>query len=164
LFVNRIKLYTITAIFALAVLGVRCFLLWQPQRQAILHNEHLLDAAAARDWAKVAAFMDDAYADRWEHDKASAVDDVRLALGQFFALTITGEEVDCAGSGDERVVSAKLKMSGGGTAIAQEVQRRVNELKTPFTFRWTRKSWKPWDWKLARVDNAELSIDRSAGF
>jgi len=35
---------------------------------------------------------------------------------------------------------------------------RVAELKEPFSFTWRQVSWKPWDWKLVRVDQPELEI------
>jgi hypothetical protein len=151
-------------LFALLFSTIFCLRLWRAERQAELHTAHLLKAAGKRDWTKVAAFLDDSYADQWGHDKSSALDDARQALAQFFSLTITGRELAADANLKRASVSTRLRFDGSGTAIAQEVARRVNSLQSPFTFEWRRKSWKPWDWKLVRVDNAELQIDRNFGF
>jgi hypothetical protein len=34
----------------------------------------------------------------------------------------------------------------------------VNALREPFTMTWRKKSWKPWDWELIRVEQPELRI------
>lgn len=159
----RTNLCIVAVIFTIIFDGIFCLQLWQPERQADLHTRHLLKAAGDRDWKKVAAFLDDGYADRWGHDKATAIGDARVALQQFFSLALTGESLTSEMREGRGIVSARLKMEGGGTAFAQEVKRAVNLLRTPFVFEWRRKSWKPWDWQLIRADNAELQIDRNFG-
>ena len=162
----RTKLCIGAAIFAIIFAAIFCVRLWQPEHQALLHTEHLLNAAGNRDWRKVAAFLDDSYTDRWGHDKASAISDARTALQQFFSLRLAsdpGVPLTIHLNGERAEVTMRLKMEGSGTAFAQEVKRSINSLRAPFTFEWRRKSWKPWDWQLVRADNAELQIDKNTG-
>ncbi len=157
----RIRFYIYAAMFALLFAGLHCFRLWQPERQIVLHTEHLLKAVGKRDWTGVARFVDESYADRWGHDKASAIGDARDAFQQFFSLSIAPESPSGVADRTRGVVTARLKLGGSGTAVAQSVKNYLNGLHAPFTFEWRRKSWKPWDWQLVRMDNAELEIDKN---
>ena len=143
---------------AFVVLLLFCLRLWQPERQALMHNEHLLKAASKRDWTRVSAFIDEKYSDRWGHDKTAALADAREILSQFFILDLTGESPECSAGSGSATISCRLKMTGRGSPIADAAMTEVNALQTPFSFQWTRHSWKPWDWKLARVDNTQLNI------
>jgi hypothetical protein len=154
----NIKSIAAAACLGAVLLLLFCLRLWQPERQVLKHNEHLLKAASHRDWKRVAEFIDEKYGDRWGHDKTSALSDSREVLGQFFILDLTGESSDCAADGGVGTVVCRLKMAGRGSPLAEAAMDEVNALKTPFTFQWTRQSWKPWDWKLTRVDNPQLNV------
>jgi len=132
--------------------------LWQPERQVLKHHAHFIHAAEARHWKAFADFIDPKYSDRWNHDKAFVVRESSEVLRQFFALSIENEVVSCEVTGTTGNVTAHLKIDGNGTALAQYARQEVNDLREPFTFEWTRKSWKPWDWQLTRVDNPQLRI------
>ena len=132
--------------------------LWQPERQVLKHHEHFLKAVSNRNWTRFAGFLDDKYTDRWGHDRAGVLSDSREVLSQFFTLTLTGESTDCAVDGNTGTVSCRLRMQGAGTPVAESAVSEVNSLAAPFTFKWTRQSWKPWDWKLMSVDNPQLNI------
>lgn len=152
----------IGCVFGSLALAFYLLWLWQPGRQLLLHQRQFLRAAEKRNWDKVAAFIDDGYHDRWELDKAAALRLSSEVLRQFFVLTILSE--DMTGSVDSRsgTVFVRLRLDGEGTAIAHEAVRRVNELNRPFRFEWRHASWKPWDWRLTRVDQPELSISPDA--
>jgi len=141
-----------------------CLWLWQPGRQVLKHHQHFLQAASDRNWTRFTDYLDDKYADQWGHDKAGVLSSSREILSQFFALTITDESTDCVVEGNTATVSCRLKMKGTGSPVAEYAIDEVNALTTPFTFEWTRKSWKPWDWKLKRVDNPQLSIPQETGY
>ena len=53
---------------------------------------------------------------------------------------------------------AKISVDGDNSEIMALIKERVNPLGSPFELEWHRKSAKPWDWKLVRVSNAELTI------
>jgi hypothetical protein len=114
---------------------LRCLWLWQPERQLLLHQAHLRSAVERHDWAKIRIMVDPDYADRWGHTRDTGIEEARQALG---------------------TVTERWKIDGTGTEFAPMVQERVNALQTPFVFTWKHGSWKPWDWTLVRVDNAEL--------
>lgn len=136
--------------------------LWQPERQVHLHQKHFVDAAESRNWRRFGAFIDANYADRWGHDKPFVIRETSEVLRQFFVLTIQRED-DAADAGNgSGTISQRLKLEGDGTPIAQYAMRAVNSVATPFVFEWRQKSWRPWDWKLVRAENAELRI--SGGF
>jgi hypothetical protein len=156
----NIKSATAAACLAGVALLLFCLRLWQPERQVLRHNEHLLKAASSRNWTRVAEFIDEKYGDRWGHDKSSALSDSREILGQFFVLDLVGESSECRADGAIGTVSSRLKMTGKGSPLAEAAMEEVNALKNPFTFQWTRQSWKPWDWKLTRVDNPDLNLQQ----
>ena len=138
------KIKTAAAVACLAAVVLILFLLrlWQPERQILKHNEHLLKAASDRNWTRLALLIDDKYSDRWGHDKTSALSDAREVLGQFFVLDLTGESPQAGADGMTGVVSCRLKMAGNGTPLAGAAMDEVNALRSPFTFQWTRKSWR----------------------
>jgi hypothetical protein len=156
---NRI----LAAIFAVSWM-LYCLWLWQPERQVRKHHEHFIKAAENRNWSRVEDFIDARYADRWGHDKAFVLRESREVLRQFFALSIESDVGQCDVSGETGTVVAKLKIAGTGTVVAEYAKQAVNGLGEPFAFQWTRRSWKPWDWKLTRVDNSQLRINRGAEF
>jgi hypothetical protein len=53
--------------------------------------------------------------------------------------------------------TAKITITGAGE-FAAVIEERVNALPAPFEMEWRRKSAKPWDWKLVRVENPALEI------
>lgn len=145
-----------------AALALYLLWLWQPGRQLLLHQRHFLAALEKRDWDRVTSFFDEGYGDRWGLDRQSAVRMTSEVLRQFFVVEILAE--DLQGSVDSRhgVVYARIRLDGEGNAIAREAIHRVNALRKPFRFEWRHASWKPWDWRLVRVDQQELRIPRNA--
>ena len=150
----------IASAFGFAAIGLLffCLRLWQPEHQVLKHHEHLLKAASTRNWTEFAENIDEHYKDRWGQNKAVVLSQSKEVLSQFFVLEITSESPDCLISGSEGIVSCHLKIVGKGSPLADLAIEEVNALKTPFTFRWTRQSWKPWDWKLTFADNPQLNI------
>jgi len=143
---------------------LRCLWLWQPERQVLLHQDHLLDAAEIRNWKRFDQFIANNYADRWGHDKAFLVRESSEVLRQFFGLTIKRDRVECRVQGDRATVLDHLKLEGKGTPIAVLAASTVNELQEPFSFEWKRQSWKPWDWVLISADQPQLNLDRTEAF
>lgn len=146
------------AAFAAVAWVLYCLWLWQPERQVLKHHEHFIKAAETRNWRRVEAFIDAGYSDRWGHDKAFVLRESREILRQFFALSIVSAVGSCDVIGHAATVSATLKMAGTGTPIAEMAKNEVNALRAPFVFEWKRQSWKPWDWKLTRVDHPQLRL------
>jgi hypothetical protein len=53
---------------------------------------------------------------------------------------------------------ARITLKGRGGPFADMAMGRLDELKQPFSFTWRQRSWKPWDWKLVRIDQPELEV------
>lgn len=141
-----------------------CAWLWQPERQARLHQQHLLRAFEERDWGDIAGFLAEDYADRWGHDKAFVLREGREVFRQFLWVAVAGEIVRAEVSGDAARMDVRVRLSGRGSPLAEVAMERVNALGEPFVFEWKRRSWKPWDWQLVRLDQAELQMEEVAGF
>jgi hypothetical protein len=150
--------------FLAVVIILRSLWLWQPSRQVMLHQEHLLDAAEHRNWSRFSAFIDDQYSDRWHHDKPFLVRESSEVFRQFFSLSIKRELVACVVQGGDATVTMRLKLEGAGTPIASYASSAVSELSAPFSFQWKRRSWKPWDWALVSADQPQLRLEHVEGF
>ncbi len=148
-----------------ALVAVALFLLWlwQPERQVRLHTSHFLKKVERRNWEAAGKFMAEDYRDRWEHDKESALEDVREVFRQFLFVTIENRTDSCEMAADSATTRTVIKISGHGGPLAQLVMERVNLLRGPFVFGWRKASWKPWDWELTGVDHPELNAERFRG-
>lgn len=142
----------------LAALTILLVVLWSPERQVRLHQEHLIRAVAKKDWARLAPFIADDYSDRWGQDKANALLAARTAFEQFIFLKITMEDPAVNATGEAGRVVTRFSVTGNGGPLAQIILERADELREPFTFDWQQRSWKPWDWALVRVEQRELQI------
>ena len=144
----------------LAALAFAIFLalLWQPARQVRLHQRHLLKAVEKRNWTNVGKFIGAEYRDRWEHDKENVIAQSSQVFGQFLFCNIEAQEHSLALAEGAATIGVRLAITGSGGPIAEMVKQRVNALTEPFTFKWTHRSWKPWDWELLSVDQPQLDI------
>lgn len=150
----------------LALAGAALFLLWlwQPERQVKLHQKHLIGAVSDRNWKKVGRFLSPDYEDHWGFTRETAPQAGAQVFRHFFSLTVRAESEGLSVSKTEATIFNRLSLDGAGSAIAQEVVRRVNRLRRPFRFEWRRASSRPWDWQLVSVDQQELIIPEAAGY
>jgi len=147
-----------TAVLALIGLAIFLVVLWSPERQVRLHQEHLLAAVSDKNWARVASFIAEDYSDRWGHDKAFVLQAAREVFAQFFALELSMENPVLNVRDVSGEVSARLIAKGSGGPFAQMAIDRLQSLPEPFTFRWQKRGWKPWDWTLTRVNHPTLEV------
>jgi len=143
---------------ALVALLLYCVALWQPERQLRLHQANLLRAVEKRDWERLATFFAEDYSDRWGHDKAIVIERAREVFRQFLFVKVRHTVTSIERAGDSAVVSAKISIEGSGGPLAQFAQERIATLAEPFIFRWSKRSWKPWDWQLREVNQPELEM------
>jgi len=144
-------------VLAVLVVGY-CLCLWQPERQVRLHQRHMLDAAQKRDWGKLNAFLDDGFRTSGGHDKITALQDLNEVLRPFFALQILDSQTVTTWDGDAGRVRTILRIDGKGLPLAEMVKSAVNESKEPFVFTWKHAGWKPWDWRLVRVEHPLIGL------
>ena len=143
---------------AAVLIALRCFWLWQPERQVMLHQQHFLEAAQDRDWAKYYGFFDDGFRMPMGQDKAWTLEQSRTVLGQFITLKISAPDTTVTLEGTTAHVSAVIRVDGSGSELAQAAMTAVNESKAPFEFTWKRASWKPWDWRLTAADHPLMHV------
>ena len=117
------------ASLALVTIAFRCFWLWQPERQLLLHQAHFREAVERRDWGKVEALMDPAYSDRWGYTRSTGVREARQWMGQFFALTVNVEPAGDQFNASGGTVVERWRIDGNGTELATMVQERVDSIR-----------------------------------
>jgi hypothetical protein len=140
------------------VLFIWCLWLWQPARQIERHTRDLLESIEDKDWREMTDMMADDYSDRWGYDKATIVDRSKQAFAQFFILEVEGSGYEVEEENAIGTARVQISVTGRGGPLADIVMTRAAELKQPFAFTWRQASWKPWDWKLIRVDQPELEV------
>ena len=141
-----------------------CLSLWQPERQLLKHHQHFLQSIENRKWSKIERLLDPDYSDRWGYTRADFLRESREVFRQFIALTLHEELVQTDLSAGTGTVTTRIRVEGTGSALAMLARDEANSLTTPFVFEWKKRSWKPWDWKLVRIDNQTLHFERPSGF
>jgi hypothetical protein len=132
--------------------------LWSGPQQVQLHSQNFIRQVEKRDILGAGNFVAAEYHDDWGNDRALLLSRLRLVVGSFSLLKINADEPDITLTPPDASWRAKLQISGSGPELATEINVRVNSLVTPFEFRWRKKSWKPWDWKLFAIRNPSLQI------
>jgi hypothetical protein len=140
-----------------AILGIFLARLWQPERQVQLHSAHLLAQIEKKNWNGVASFISDDYQDRWGNDRSVLLERLRLVFRFAGNPQITVKDAGIRTESCKGFWRARITIKTTGE-FASVVEERVNSLPVPFELEWRRRSGKPWDWKLVRVENAALEI------
>ncbi len=98
------------------------------------------------------------YRDRWEQDKATAIERSREVFGQFAMLTAERESRGLRRESGAWFLTEKITLKGIGGPLAMAARDAVNALREPFVMEWRRCSGKPWDWELKSVTQPELEL------
>lgn len=146
-------------LIAAVLIALRCLWLWQPERQVMLHQQHFLEAAQDRSWAKFDGFFDDGFRLPNGQDKAWTLRQAHEVLREFMALEIRATDTTITVEGATGRVRSMIRIEGNGMELAQMAKAAVNGSKDPFEFTWKRGSWKPWDWRLTGVDHPLLHLN-----
>jgi hypothetical protein len=83
---------------------------------------------------------------------------VPQVFDQFLMLDIEGEISSTEEVAPNWEVRQKIVVKGIGGALGMYARDEVNRLKEPFTMRWRKRGWKPWDWELTRIEHPELRV------
>jgi hypothetical protein len=147
-------------LLGIAFLAVAIWLMWwcQAERQVRRAQGRLLGALESRDYQAFARLLADDYRDGWEHDKAFVLRRCPEVFDQFLTLTLEGEFRGNEPTATGWIVRQKIVVKGLGGPLGMYARDEVNALREPFTMTWRKKSWKPWDWELTRVEQPELRI------
>lgn len=145
---------------ALAIaMGLYLARLWSAERQVGLHTQHLFQSLEGRNWTKLTSLLADEYNDQWGQDRALVLQRSRALFGYLRGIRIAAKSAEVQAGGRSGFWRARIDIEGAeNSELASMVKERVNRLNSPFTLEWRQVSWKPWDWKLARVSNDALEI------
>lgn len=145
-------------LLALAIWLALPFLL--PARGLNRAWDHLIKTIENRDPTALQALLADDYQDGFNQDRAQVSALFSTVTGQFISLSIRREHpaahVDSDRTGH---TEALIRINGHGTPIAEMIVRGSANVTTPTTFRWHRRSWKPWDWQLISIDNPAVRTE-----
>jgi len=144
-------------LLAALITGLYLVRLWQPELQIELHNRHLLAAIEQRDWSAVGNFIGADYQDRWGNDRPLLLERLTQVFRALPQARIQTADASVRADDGRGYCTARITLTAGGDYAAR-IEARVNSLPTPFEFEWRRRSAKPWDWKLVRVENPALEI------
>jgi len=118
----------------------------------------LLDDIEGNDIEDVAAAIDSGYADAWGLKREEVVNVVETMRRQFLTCSITRDAArERTVSADKRraTIRAVVRVDGTGSPIAQMIVQASQQGEVRTTFEWVRRSWKPWDWTLVRIENPQ---------
>ncbi len=151
--------FGVGAILAL-IFGTYLAFLWQADHQVELHTAHLLRKIEKHDWSGIDNAIAQDYRDDWGDDRERLLRRLREVLRFTRNMKIAAVAPDVVPEGSDRKWSARVQVDGDDNEVMSEIKQRVNSLSAPFQLHWRRQSSKPWDWKLIRVSNRELKIER----
>lgn len=134
------------------------FVHWAPERQVRVKQEQLVLAIAGSDRDTYTALISPVYRDEWNFDRDKLLKAIRQLNRQFISLQATWTPGVQTTSDSTASATGKIQLTGRGNMIGQEAMTRINRLKNPFTFQWKKESWKPWGWRLVRIDQPDLEI------
>ena len=141
----------------LVVTVVASLTIWRAEAQVMAHQKEFLRAVEDRKAKKIDRLLAANYADAWGFDRLDvllACDDLRrcfLAVG----FAVQDEKVEV--SGGTGSYQARLRLQGSPVGAGQFIRERANRLREPFVFTWRKAGWLPWDWRLHRIDQVELT-------
>ncbi len=147
---------------AALLIGLFLMWLWQPERQVSRHGEKFLRAMQRKDWPRVADSIASDYKDQWAGDRARVLARTREVFQYLHNIQITASNPSVRLDNGVAHWQSKILIGGDGGEMMAVLKERVNSLTTPFDLKWRRVSWRPWDWKLVGVSNAELTIPEYA--
>lgn len=146
-------LLCIVAAFVIAFLAIRH---WSPTRVVERKQAALVAALERRSNKHLDRLLSENYSDQWGFDR----EDVKLAMGdigsQFIILNLVPQDpaLTVADGIGESVM--RFEASGNGSPLAHQIIREINQLETPFLFRWEKLGFWPGDWHLVRIENPDL--------
>lgn len=130
-----------------------------PSRVVRKKQAAFLQGVERRSGSRVSRLVAEDYGDRWKFSRNDLVETLLDGGHQFIALVVKGEESGFDQSGKTVTIEMKLVLSGKPLGIfGNEITRRINSLKEPFTFTWEKKSFLPSSWRLIKIDNPGLPV------
>lgn len=135
----------------------------QPENVLERRWQGFLNAAEDGNARAMAKYLSEDYHDAWGQDKTDASENAAEVLRAFLTLEIEERDrlmtLDLDQEPPEATISAELILRGRPAGyVGQEVLSRSSKIVAPWEFLWVRESGAPWNWKILRVDNADLRV------
>lgn len=119
-------------------------------------QRRIIALAEKRDWDGVTECIALEYEDQWSQNRADSVVLAQELLAGFFMLDIEWTTSEVTVNDNIAKVRGMARITGNGAGASQFVKDRVNQIKQPWVFTWRKDGWRPSDWKLLSLRNAEL--------
>ena len=151
---------SLVALAALLVVALLLGLPWlSPARGVERAWKGVVSAIEDNDREALAAYLSDNYKDGFGLDRDGALKLASTLRGQFVVCSIHRERPELVMDAIKRaaISRAVMRLDGQGTPLATAAIQASQASQTPTEFRWRRVSWKPWDWRLVSVENADAA-------
>jgi hypothetical protein len=156
----------LTVAALLIVVGLPVYLFgvrWQAENVLERRWQGFLNAAEAGNARAMAGYLSEDYRDAWGQDKTDASENAAEVLRAFLALNIEERDRLMTFETDQdppqAKISAELILRGRPAGyVGQEVLSRSSKILAPWEFLWVKEPGAPWNWKILRVDNADLRL------
>ncbi len=145
---------------ALLALGLLLGLPWlSPARGVERAWRGVVSAIEENDREELASYLSENYKDGFGLDRQGALRLATTVRGQFVVCTLRRERPELVMDVNKKaaVTRALIRLGGQGSPLAAAAIQASQASQTPTEFRWRRASWKPWDWRLVSVENADAA-------
>ena len=120
---------------------------------------NVISAIESNDKEALSAYLADNYKDGFGLDREGALKLAATVRGQFAMCSIRRERSELVMDVNKKaaITRAVVRLEGQGSPLATAAVQASQASQTPTEFRWRRASWKPWDWRLVSVENADAA-------
>lgn len=147
----------LAALVIVVFLGTLVVIQSRPGTAVRKKQEAFIVGIERRSPARMRRLIGEEYGDKWGFTRDDAIEAMLDAGSQFLVMVVESEEEAFVRDGPLVVITTVLTV--GGTPVgpgANEVMRRVNQLRKPFVFTWEKESFLPNSWRLVQIDNEDL--------
>lgn len=153
------KIVLVVAALVVALIVFLSLPWFSPSRGVDRAWRGVISAIEDNDMTRLGELMGEDYHDGFGLDRAAALKLAGDVRRHFVVCNIRREKAEVVMDPSEKsaVTRALVRLGGNGSNIAQNAIAASQGSQTPTEFRWRRNSWKPWDWRLVAVHNADAA-------
>lgn len=131
---------------------------WPASIQVPLKQQAFLVAVEEGDNAAWDHLLSESYRDQWEFSKSNALVALQDVRSQLIGIKIDWNADATFVDEGEGTLRGSMKVEATGFFGTDFITSRINRLDAPWVFHWRKESWRPWSWKLVRIENEDLSL------
>lgn len=121
-------------------------------------QETLIGFAAKRSWARLNLLIAADYSDAWGMKRDEALNAAHEALQSFIMISFDWKPQSVARDEKTVTLSGTIHMNGSGATGSSMIVDHVNRITKPWVFVWRKDGWKPGDWRLVSIANADVTL------